>query len=104
MWKKMSLIPLCLIIFTIIWLYIYQNENENENTAFKYAKEYVINQYKENGDLTNGCTRYDVGRGNYSVIVQNDNNNKYYLEVKLSNDLTLVSVQDDTSNIENSTE
>ena len=102
MWKKISLIALCLIIFTVIWLYI--NQKENEATAFKYAKEYVINQYNENGNLTNGGTRYDVGRGNYSVIVQNDNNKKYYLEVKLSNDLTLVSVEDDTSNIESSTE
>jgi lipopolysaccharide export LptBFGC system permease protein LptF len=102
MWKKISLIALCLIIFTVIWLYI--NQKENEATAFKYAKEYVINQYNENGNLTNGGTRYDVGRGNYSVIVQIDNNNKYYLEVKLSNDLTLVSVEDDTSNIESSTE
>ena len=102
MWKKISLITLCLIIFTIIWLYI--NQKENEDTAFKYAKEYVINNYNENGNLTNGGTRYDIGRGNYSVIVQNDNNIKYYFEVKLSNDLTLVSIEDDTSNIESSTE
>lgn len=102
MWKKISLIALCLVIITFIWLYI--NQKENEDTVFKYAKEYVINNYNENGNLTNGGTRYDIGRGNYSVIVQNKNNNNYYLEVKLSNDLTLVSVEDNTSNIERSTE
>jgi len=102
MWKKISLIALCLVIFSFIWLYI--NQKENEDTAFKYAKEYVINQYNENENLTNGGTRYDIGRGNYSVIVQNENNNKYYLEVKLSKDLTLVSVEDDTSNRESSIE
>ena len=102
MWKKISLIALCLVIFTFIWLSI--NQKENEDTAYKYAKEYVINNYNENGNLTNGGTRYDIGRGNYSVIVQNENNNKYYLEVKLSNDLTIVSIDDDTSNIESSSE
>ena len=102
MWKKISLVALCLAIFTFIWLFI--DQKENKDTAFNYAKEYVINQYNENGNLTNGGTRYDAGRGNYSVIVQNEHNNKYYLVVKLSNDLTLVSVEDDTSNIESSTE
>ncbi|MGB5947333.1 hypothetical protein [Paenisporosarcina sp.] len=102
MWKKISLIALCTVIFSFSWLYI--DLKKNEATAFNFAKEYVINQYDENGNLTNGGTRYDVGRGNYSVIVQNDNNKKYYLEVKLSNDLALVSVEDDTSNIGSSTE
>jgi len=102
MWKKISLIVLCTVIFSFSWLYI--DLKENEATAFIFAKEYVINQYYENGNLTNGGTRYDVGRGNYSVIVQNDNNKKYYLEVKLSNDLSLVSVEDNTSNIGSSTE
>lgn len=102
MWKKISISALFFVIVTFVWLYL--NQKEKEAFAFNYAKEYVINQYNENENLTNGGIRYDVGRGNYSVIVQNDNNNKYYLEVKLSNDLTLVSVEDDTSNIKSSTE
>lgn len=86
MWKKISLIALFFVVFTSIWIYI--NHNETETVAFNYAKEYVINHYNEDGNLTNGGTRYDVGRGNYSVIVQNDKNKKYDLEVKLNNDLS----------------
>lgn len=97
MLKKVSLIVLCFVIFTIIWFY--NNHKESENAAFNYAKEYVIDQYNEDGNLTNGGARFDIGRGNYSIIVQNDKNKKYYIEVKLSNDLTLVSVEDDTSNM-----
>jgi hypothetical protein len=100
MWKKVSLIVLCFVIFTSIWFH--KIHKEYETAAFNYAKEYVINQYKEDGNLTNGGARFDIGRGNYSIIVQNDKNKKYYIEVKLSNDLTLVSVEDDTSNIKSS--
>lgn len=96
--KIIFLMALCIAVITSLWFLT--DYKKNESAAFKYAKEYVIDQYNEDENLTNGGIRYDVGRGNYSVIVQNDKNNKYYLEVKLSDDLTLVSIEDDTSNIE----
>jgi hypothetical protein len=82
-------------LLSIIWFYNHGKWKPRNQLCNKY----VINQYNENGNLTNGGARYDVGRGNYSVIVQNDKNKKYYIEVKLNNNLTLVSVEDDTSNM-----
>ena len=101
MWRKIILITICLTMFVIMWFYI--EHKLKEMAAFKFSSEYVINQYKEDGNLTNGGIRKDVGRGNYSVIVQNDKNKKYYLEVKLNDGLSLVSIEDDTANVESST-
>ena len=52
MLKKLSLIILCVLVFTIIWFY--KNHKESENAAFNYAKESFLNQYNEDGNLTNG--------------------------------------------------
>lgn len=89
-----------LILLISITGYMYFNHKKNEVAAFDYAKEYIMTEYNESNKLSPGGTRYDFGRGNYFVIVQNQQHKKYYLEVKLSNDRSLVSITDNTSDVE----
>lgn len=82
--------------------YWYLEYKENEAAAFNHAKEYVLVHYDETDDLFHGGTKYDYGRGNYFVIVQTLQDTKYYLEVKIDDDRSLVSIADNSSEIENS--
>lgn len=79
--------------------YLYYEHKENKMAAFNYAKEFVVTEYSESTNLSRGGTKYDFGRGNYFVIVQNKQQRKYYLEVKLSSDGSLVSIEDNTNNL-----
>ena len=98
MWKLSTIFSCSIIIIIISWFY---NTHQKELVAFDHAKKYVSQQYREDGALINGGIRYDHGRGNYAVIVENESTNKkYYLEVKLTKDSSLVSIIDETSNIE----
>jgi len=82
--------------------YLHLEHKANETAAFNHAKEYVIDHYNEDDNLFHGGTRYDYGRGNYFVIVQNLQDKKYYLEVKIDSDRFLVSISDNSSEIVNS--
>lgn len=98
MWK-FGIIFACSTIFIIVtWFY---NTHQTELVAFDHAKKYVIQQYQEDGTLINGGIRYDRGRGNFAVIIENESTNKkYYLEVKIGKDSSLVSIIGETSLIE----
>jgi len=78
-------------------VYLYSEYKANEMAAFHYAKDFIITNYHESNNLSHGGTRYDVGRGNYFVIVQNQQQKNYYLEVKLDSDGYLASIEDNTS-------
>lgn len=90
------------IALLVIGGYFYLEHKANETAAFNHAKEHVITHYSEDDSLFHGGTRYDYGRGNYFVIVQNLQDKKYYLEVKIDSDRFLVSISDNSSKITNS--
>lgn len=96
--KKPLLLTTLLIVILLI-SFFYYNHKQNELAAFNYAKEFVVNEYNESTNLSPGGTRYDFGRGNYFVIVQNQQEKKYYLEVKLDDDKGLVSIEDNTGDV-----
>ena len=98
MWKSGSIFACSIIIIIVSWFY---NSHQKELVAFDHAKKYVSQQYHQDGPLINGGIRYDRGRGNFAVIVENESTNKkYYLEVKIRKDSSLVSIIDETFTIE----
>ena len=98
MWKLGTIFACSTIIIIVSWFYI---THQKELVAFDHAKKYVSQQYHEDGPLINAGIRYDRGRGNFAVIVENGViNKKYYLEVKIRKDSSLVSIIDETSTIE----
>lgn len=97
-----SLMFVLVIALLVVGGYLYLEHKENEAAIFNHAKEYVIAHYSEDDDLFHGGTRYDYGRGNYFVIAQTPQDTKYYLEVKIDANRSLVSIVDNSSEIVNS--
>ena len=98
MLKLGSIFACSIIIIIVSWFY---NTHQKELAAYDHAKKFVSQQYHEDGSLINGGIRYDLGRGNFAVIVENESTaKKYYLEVKIGKDSSLVSIIDETSLIE----
>lgn len=93
--KKPLLLFFSMTIF-VFFSFFYHTHKLNEVTAFSYAKKFVMSEYSERANLSHGGTRYDCGRGSYFVIVQNRQEKKYYLEVKLGASKELVSIADNT--------
>lgn len=98
MWKLGTIFACSILVIIVSWFY---NTLQKELATYEHAKKYVSQQYHEDGSLINGGIRSDRGRGNFAVIVENElTNKKYYLEVKIGKDSSLVSIIDDTSTIE----
>lgn len=68
--KKLFLLITVLAVILLL-SFFYYTHRQKEIAAFNYAKEFVINECSESNNLFHGGTRYDFGRGNYIVIVQN---------------------------------
>jgi len=95
MWKLGSIFACSFINIIVSWFY---NIHQKELAAYEHAKKFVSQQYHEDGTLINGGIIYDRGRGNFAVILENESTNKkYYLEVKIGKDSSLVSIIDETS-------
>ncbi|AYC30086.1 hypothetical protein [Paenisporosarcina cavernae] len=97
MWKPI-LFSIIFLLGCLLFINITESKNR-EKIAYEHAKEFVQTKYNEASDLSNAGIRYDVGRNNYAVILEDQNQIRYYIEVKLGQDQNVISINDETSTI-----
>lgn len=93
--KKIVIVTLLILIVFSIWTY--NDRKKNETAVFEHSIEYIVTKYNEDKNFKNFGILYDNNRGNYFIMVQNETSHKIYsLEVKLTDNLSLVHIEDNT--------